>query len=490
MAAVCAGTAVGSAHLRALGAVAGSGSADDLAFLDIDGVSGLLRAKKVSPVELVDACLARIDRLNPILNAFITVTADSARADAVGAEREIQMGRWLGPLHGVPIALKDLFDTAGVRTTTACGVFKDRIPADDATVVRKLKAAGAIVLGKLNMHECAYGGTSVTSFFGPVRNPWDVARISGGSSGGSAAAVAAGLCYAALGSDTGGSIRAPASYCGIVGLKPTYGRVSNRGVMPLSWTLDHVGPMTRSVADSAAVLQVIAGYDRDEVSSANQPVDNFSPQVVRRLQMRVGLPRAYYFADLDPEVDEAVASALAVLRELGADIREVPLEVSRDRSVIRAESYHYHAQYVAKTPEQYQPETLGKLRLGATVDTAAYITGRREIDRLRRAIPETFQSVDVLVSPTSPIPPPRFADWPAKLEDIMAQEGVILRNTRPFNMYGVPTVSIPCGMTRAGLPIGLQISGPPWAEGRVLTVAAAFERATQWRRMHPAIPGR
>jgi aspartyl-tRNA(Asn)/glutamyl-tRNA(Gln) amidotransferase subunit A len=486
IAAIGAGFASGGPRAWAAAATAPRPSGSELAYLSVRKASALIRTKKISPVELTRGCLARIDRFNPVLNAFVTVTAESALAQARHAETEVQKNRWRGPLHGIPMALKDLIDTAGVRTTAACGVFKDRIPAEDATVVRRLKDAGAVLLGKLNMHECAYGGTSVTSFYGSVKNPWDVERISGGSSGGSAAAVAAGLCYAALGSDTGGSIRAPASLCGIVGLKPTYGRVSNRGVLPLSWSLDHVGPMTRSVTDAALVMHTIAGYDHDEPTSQDHPLEGFLRVPWESdTRLRIGVPRDYFFASLDPEVEAAVTAALRVLETLGGEIQEVPLEVSRDRTVIRAEAYAYHADHIAKTPELYQPETLGKLRLGADIESRAYIKARRELDRLRRVTQEVFLAVDVLVTPTTPAPAPRFADWPAKLDDILAAEGVLLRNTRPFNMYGIPTLSVPCGMTAAGMPIGLQISGPRWAEARLIGVAAAFERATDWHRRQP-----
>src|SRR5437899_1026079 len=255
------------------------GQGSDVSQLGLSEVSQLIRSKKVSPVELTHECLSRIERLNPKLNAFITVTADSALTEARQAEAEIQHNHWRGPLHGIPIALKDLVDTAGVRTTGASGVFKDRVPAEDAEIVRRLKAAGAVFLGKLNLHEFAYGGSSAISYFAPVHNPWNLDYSPGGSSGGSAAAVAAQLCYATIGSDTGGSIRQPAAYCGIVGLKPTYGRVSTRGVIPLSWSLDHLGPMTRRVKDAALMLQIIAGYDAQDTASIDAPVPNYTAAV-------------------------------------------------------------------------------------------------------------------------------------------------------------------------------------------------------------------
>src|SRR6266851_7400360 len=266
--------------------------------LGLSEASQLVRNKNVSPVELTHECLSRIERLNPKLNAFITVTADSALAEARQAEGEIQHDGWRGPLHGIPIALKDLVDTAGVRTTGGSGVFKDRVPTEDAEIVRRLKAAGAVFLGKLNLHEFAYGGSSAISYFAPVRNPWDSAYSSGGSSGGAAAAVAAQLCYGAIGSDTGGSIRQPAGYCGIVGLKPTYGRVSNSGVIPLSWSLDHLGPMTRTVTDAALMLQVIAGYDPEATTSTDTPIPDYAAALGKKTNFRLGIPRAYFYDGL------------------------------------------------------------------------------------------------------------------------------------------------------------------------------------------------
>src|SRR5579864_8012930 len=298
----------------AAASVALKGKSADVTGLSLQEAAALVRRKAVSPVELTQACLARIERLNPALNAFITVTAEQALRDAHDAEAEIQKGKWRGPLHGVPIALKDLFDTAGVRTTAGSGVFKDRVPQQDAEVVRRLRAAGAVLLGKLNMHEFAYGGTSVPSYFGPVHNPWNLDRIAGGSSGGSAAAVAAGLCYGALGSDTGGSVRQPAAYCGIAGLKPTYGRVSTRGVIPLSWSLDHVGPMCRTVGDVALLLQGIAGYDPEDSNSVDAPVPDYAQALRAKISaLRLGVPRRVFFEQIDPEIAAAVNQAIEAL---------------------------------------------------------------------------------------------------------------------------------------------------------------------------------
>src|ERR1022692_1958462 len=324
-----------------------------------------LRRKEISPVEVTRACLDRIEKLNPVLNAFITVTAESALEEARAAEIEISRGEWRGPLHGIPIALKDLIDTAGTRTTAASALYKDRVPTEDAEVVRRLRQAGAVILGKNNLHECAYGGSSLVSFFGDVHNPRNTAPIAGGSSGGSAAAVAAGLCYAAMGTDTAGSIREPAALCGCVGIKPTYGRVSARGVIPLSWSMDHVGPLAATAGDAAAVLQAIAGYDSLDVCSADVPVSDYVSEL-RDGTKALGLvvSRAHFYDELDDEVRAAVEQALAVIETLVADVRDVQIEVTTDRTVQAAESFAYHAENVARTPELYQPETLRRIRSG------------------------------------------------------------------------------------------------------------------------------
>jgi aspartyl-tRNA(Asn)/glutamyl-tRNA(Gln) amidotransferase subunit A len=461
---------------------------EELTSLNLHQAAELVRGKKISPVDLTRACLARIEKLNAPLNAFITVTADSALQQAHQAESEVQRGEWKGPLHGIPIALKDLIDTAGVRTTAASALFKDRVPQEDATVVRRLKDAGAVLLGKLNMQEFAYGGTSIPSYFGRVSNPWGLEYITGGSSGGSAAAVAAGLCYGALGSDTGGSIRQPAAFCGIVGLKPTYGRVSTRGVIPLSWSADHLGPMTRCALDAALLLQAIAGYDPDEITSVDKPVKDYAAVTHQTSpSLRVGIPRDFFYADLDPEIKEATDRALGVLAKLGAEVRDVALEVSTDRTVVRSEAYAYHAEYVAKHSELYLPETLRKIRMGAEISTGAYISARRQLEQLRRGVPKLFAGVDVLVTPTTPVPPPKASEVPTKFEDILVEETLVLRNTRAFNLLGVPTISIPCGFTKAGLPIGLQISAAPWGEAGLLRFAQAYQQATTWHTGRPKI---
>jgi aspartyl-tRNA(Asn)/glutamyl-tRNA(Gln) amidotransferase subunit A len=462
--------------------------------LGLSEASQLVRSKKVSPVELTHECLSRIEQLNPKLNAFITVTADSALAEARQAEAEIQHDRWRGRLHGIPIALKDLVDTAGVRTTAASGLLKDRIPARDAEIVRRLKAAGAVLLGKLNLHEFAYGGSSVISYFGPVHNPWNLDYSAGGSSGGSAAAVAAQLCYGAIGSDTGGSIRQPAGYCGIVGLKPTYGRVSTSGVIPLSWSLDHVGPMTRTATDAALMLQVIAGYDAQDTASIDVPVPDYAATIAAATSsLRLGILRAYFYDALNPEIQAAMEAALSVLKTLTSTQRDIaPLATNSSYSsvmdpyvtILRAEAYAYHKEYVSKSPELYQAQTLKRIQAGADVTTSAYIQARHQLEQIRRSVAQVFETIDLLITPTSCVPSFAIADLldPNTLRE---KELLTLRNTRPFNMLGLPTVSAPCGFTRADLPIGMQITGPPGGEATVLRLARAYEQATEWRKRKP-----
>ena len=451
----------------------------------IFALAPVLRAKAVSPLEVTRRCLERIEKLNPQLNAFITVCAESALAQARAAETEITRGEWRGPLHGVPIALKDLIDTAGIRTTAASALFANRAPTKDAEVVRRLKQAGAVILGKNNLHEFAYGGSSLVSHFGDVHNPWDTSRIAGGSSGGSAAAVAAGMCFAAIGTDTAGSVREPAALCGCVGLKPTYGRASTGGVIPLSWSLDHVGPLTASVADAAIVLQAIAGYDPADITTADVPVaDYVSALSGSSKSLRVGVPHAYFYDDIDPEVAAAVEQALAVIKTLVAEIKDVALDVPTNRKLQSAESYAFHAENLAKSPEKYQAETLRRIMSGANVSAQEYILRRREMEEARRSIREIFGNVDLLITPTMPIPAPAIAELKKTPEALRPAELKLLRNTRPFNVWGLPAISVPCGFTQSGLPIGLQIAGPHWREDLVLRLAHAYEQATEWHKRH------
>jgi aspartyl-tRNA(Asn)/glutamyl-tRNA(Gln) amidotransferase subunit A len=451
--------------------------------LTLTELGAAYRARTLSPVDATRSCLEQIARRDPELHAFITVTGDLALEQARTAAAELQRGHDRGPLHGVPIALKDLIDTAGVRTTGGSGVFEDRVPTADAEVVRRLGDAGAVMLGKLNLHEMAYGASGVIGRFPATRNPRNPAHITGGSSSGSAAAVASGMCYAALGSDTSGSIRVPAALCGIVGFMPSYGLVPLRGVLPLSWSYDHVGPMARTVRDAALVLQAIAGYDALDITSIAFPAADYVVAVdaagAPGPMPRVGVARSHFFTDLDPEVATAVERALSVLTRLGATLRDVEVAVDDDRTVFRAESYAYHRALVEKAPERYQPDTLRRIRTGEAVTCAEYIEKWQELQRMRRGAPALFRDVDLIVAPTTAIPAPSFAELEAHPDELRPRELVLMRTTRMFDVLGTPGISVPCGTTAAGLPIGLQIIGAPGADATVLRLAAMYEAATR-----------
>lgn len=428
--------------------------------LSIEKASDLLRRKEISPVDLTNACLARIEQLNPTLNAFITVVHETALDQAREAEAEIRAGDWRGPLHGIPVGLKDLIDTAGIKTTCGSALFAERVPTQDAELVQRLKNAGAVLIGKQNMQEFAWGGTSASSYYGPVRNPWDVERIPGGSSGGSAAAVASGMCFGAIGTDTGGSIRQPAAFCGIAGLKPTFGRVSIRGVFPLSPSLDHVGPLCRSVTDTALMLEVLAGDKFDIEEIATKP--------------RLGVVRQPFFEDLDPEIAMAFNEALKQISSMPCEILAIDLPPA-PAAVQAREVYELHSKYFAASPEKYGRWMQERLKQAAAVDEAAYVEARQELEILRHSIDEVFAEVDFLLTPTTPVPPITIEEAINMSPDPAGE--LWLRNTRPFNAYGVPTISVPCGFTRAGLPIGLQIAGPSFSEASLLSFAYTYEQS-------------
>jgi aspartyl-tRNA(Asn)/glutamyl-tRNA(Gln) amidotransferase subunit A len=467
------------------------GQSQDLASLTLKQASDLLRRRGISPVDLTQACLKRIDQYNPAINAFITITREQALATARQMDAEQQSGKWRGPLHGIPVALKDNIDTAGVRTTAASGVFKDRVPTEDAEVVVRLKKAGAILLGKLNLHEFALGGTSAVTYFGTVHNPWSLDRVPGGSSGGSAAAIAADLCIATLGTDTGGSIRIPASYCGIVGFKPTYGRVSNRGVIPMAWTLDHVGPMCKTVEDAALVLGVIAGYDKFDPVSVDAPIADYTRGTrAPTSKLRLGVPRTPFFDNLDPEVAEAVNAALDVLRKLTASVKDVQIPAAGNiADVWNPEIYAYHTPWITETPALYQDATRNLIQRAGEGKPAAYAQARHQVDIARRDVQNVFASVDLLITPTQRgtapliVPPPPASSAGGRA----AAGGGSLYNTAAFDIFGLPTISIPCGFSASGLPIGLQISGAHFAEMTVIALAHAYERATEWHTKRPQL---
>ena len=441
---------------------------DELLFTSIDSVSQSLHDRRVSPVELTQACLDRISEFDSGVHAFISIDAYGALEQARTAEAEMAAGKWRGPLHGVPIAVKDLIDVAGLKTTAGSRVFKNRIASRDADVVRRLKQAGAVIIGKTNLHEFAFGGSGVISAYGPVANPWDLKRTTGGSSSGSAAAVAAGMCFAAIGTDTAGSIRVPASYCGLVGLKPSWGLVSDDGVIPLSKSLDHVGPITRTVRDAEIVLGAISNYkpERDESH-----------------QWRFAVSKKFFFEDLGPGVAQAVNRAIEILSRIGMASTSIDIPVNVDRSIFNYEVWNYHREYVETVPELYDPRTLARIKACAATTFDEYQEKQKEAATLQEQARGLFRDVDVMITPTSPIDPPLLTDL-AVNPDLRAHELIILRNTRPINVLRLPTITIPCGLSSAGLPVGIQITAATDADcigfAKVCEMALAFD--------HPILP--
>jgi aspartyl-tRNA(Asn)/glutamyl-tRNA(Gln) amidotransferase subunit A len=436
--------------------------------------SRAVRDRRLSPVELTNACLERVDKIDPRLNSFITVTKELALRQAEAAEKAINAGNLIGPLHGIPIAIKDNIDTAGVRTTAGSAFFKDRIPEKDAEVVRRLKAAGAVLIGKLNLHEFANGATSAISYFGPVHNPWDLERITGGSSGGSAAAVAAGLCFGALGSDTGGSIRIPAGYCGVVGLNPTFGSVSVEGSIPLGKSYDRIGPITRSVADSALLFRALT----DDPSGRG--FDPEHPASVSKLKVGI-LPTTSEFCDAPPSDDVRLVynAALEVIRSLVSAMGETSFEVPDLGSLIDYESYHYHERRLAESPELFQPQTRETLLGGREISAKDAARMSADLTVYRRSMDVAFSDFDLLVLPTNQTDPIRIKD----ASDPFAPSAC----TFAFSIAGIPSISVPCGFSKSGLPVGLQIAGPPHSEALIFSLASAYEQRTSWHKSWPAL---
>lgn len=428
---------------------------------------------------LTQACTRQIERLEPEIKAFITLIPPSN----TGANSRSNQGL----LSGIPIAVKDLYETAGIRTTAGSLFFKDHIPDLDAFPVTKLRQAGAEIVGKTSTHEIALGVTNINPHYGSPRNPWDLSRITGGSSGGSAAAVAAGMCMAALGSDTGGSIRIPASLCGVVGLKPTYGRVSLRGIFPLSWNLDHAGPLARSVKDAALLLQVLAGYDPEDPSSADVPVDDYLQKIEIGVQgQKIAFAIGEYIETSDPEVLEAVREAARVFETLGAKVEEVEISWLREAAlangqVTQADGAAYHRTRLEEHPEIFGEDVRGRLEAGRDLPSGDYILARRKQVEIRRWCEVFFDQYDAILLPSTPIPALPFDG----IGNSASQAPALTRFTAPFNLSGLPAISVPCGFTKEGLPIGLQIVSGPWQESKVLQAGYALESATDWHKQKP-----
>ncbi len=452
-----------------------------------------LRDKELSPLELTEAYLRRIEELNPQVNAYITVTAERALEDARRATEELAAGKARGPLHGIPIAHKDLYETAGIRTTGGARIHTNHIPEADCTVARKLREAGTILLGKLNTHEYAFGVTTNNPHFGPTRNPWDLERIPGGSSGGAGAAIAAGLATATTGSDTGGSIRMPASVCGVVGLKPTYGRVSKAGVLPLSYRFDHTGPLTRTVEDAALMLNAIAGYDPGDATSLRVPVEDATAGLGAGIRgLRIGVPRGYFFDHLEDEIAEAIETAITEFTRLGAKVCDVAIPGVAEAvgglfGFVIAEAQEIHADSLRDRPDDFGADLRAILE-GAAPDTAALMASLRACDALTAAMRTTLETVDVLITPTTPITAVRIGQESVRYGDM--EESVMfamIRCTAPFNATHLPALSLPCGFSRAGLPVGMQVVGRPFDEATVVRVGHAFEQATNWHSRTPEL---
>jgi aspartyl-tRNA(Asn)/glutamyl-tRNA(Gln) amidotransferase subunit A len=462
----------------------------ELAFLSIQEAARLLRRKEISPLDLVEAALARIDRLNPTLNAFITVVPELALRAARIAQREIARGKWKGPLHGIPISLKDNIWTRGIRTTAGSKILADFVPSDDADVAKRLSRAGAILLGKTNMHEFAYGITNENPHFGPARNPWNRERITGGSSGGSAAAIATGMCFASVGTDTGGSIRIPSALCGIVGLKPTFGLVSVAGIVPLAPSLDHAGPLARSVTDACIALEAIAGkYPRGTVRPDHRKLRSLLPK-----RFRLGWPEHYFFDRVDAEVRAAVEAAAKVLCSLGGRIEHLPmprlagalLPGTNDIALAEATRYHESQGYFPARVGDYGDDVRHRLEQGTQVRALDYLRGLAMKTETEKDFQAAFDRVDAIVAPATAVSATRIGQRDVEIAgETETVRSALVRLNRPANFTGHPAISVPCGFTREGLPVGMQLIGPRWSEARLLAIAFAYEQATVWHKRHP-----
>ena len=467
---------------------------NDLHYLTISEAASHIESGRLSPVELVNAHLDRIEQTDDRLNSFVTLLAVQAKAAAATAEAEIRSGNYRGVLHGIPIGLKDLYYTKGVRTTVGSKIMGDFVPDYDAAVTERFADAGAILLGKLQMHEFALGATSENPHHGPAHNPWDTSRITGGSSGGSGSAVASGQCMAALGSDTGGSVRIPASACGIVGHKPTFGRISRVGVFPLSNSLDTVGPMTRSVTDAAIVMNAIAGYDERDQSCANRPDEDFTRHLGKDIGgLRIGIPQEYFYDMIDEEVRAAVLQAAGKLEELGARVEECSIPALNDSisisgTILLTEAAEIHLDNLRARADDFGADVRGRLEEGTMNPAVTYIAAQRARTEFNRAIAESMKTYDILLAPTTAAPAPKIG------EDIVEVEGqtehklaLMPRLTRPHNICGIPTVSVPCGFSSDGLPIGMQLAARPFEDALALQVAYAYEQATDWHTRRPPV---
>ena len=466
----------------------------EICYMGAGNLSKLVQSKEISPVEIIEAHLTRIDATEPVLNSFITLLADQARKSARQAEKDIQAGRYKGPLHGIPVALKDLYNTGGVRTTSGSRIFDTFIPTEDCTVAAKFHQAGAILLGKLNMHQFAYGPTGENPDYGHMHNPWNPDMVTGGSSGGSGSAAAAGQCTITTGSDTGGSIRIPAALCGIVGLKPTYGLVSRYGLSALSWSLDHPGPMTRTVEDTAITMNVIAGHDPKDVASAKVDIPDYTSALTGDVKgLRIGIVKEYFEAPLDPQVRKAVMDAISLLESMGAEIKEVSYPMFNQSqaissTVLMAEATAYHRDLLEKDGHQLYEPVRQRLEAGLFISAAEYLRAQQARSIFDQQGRRLLDEVDLLAGPTEPVTAPEIlASKVMAGEQEVGVVGALTQYTRPYNINGFPAISVPCGFSDDGMPIGLQLAGRPFDEMTVLRAAHAYEQANDWHTRRPPI---
>ena len=468
----------------------------DLCWTSMTDLAQMVAARKVSPVEIVQAHLGRISALDGQIKSYITVTGEAALASAKAAEAAVQSGAELGPLHGVPVGLKDLYCTKGVKTTGGSKILADWAPDEDATVVARLAAAGAISLGKLNMHEFAYGPEGLNPHYGTPWNPWDatVHRICGGSSSGSGASVASGICPGALGSDTGGSIRLPSALCGLTGIKPTYGRVSRAGVLALAWSMDHVGPMCRSAADCALMLAAMAGYDPRDPTTSVLPVPDYAAALTGQVKgLRIGLLLAFFLDSAGAQQRAAVEAAAKALEGQGATVKMVDLDMVKlapaaSHAVLAPEAYAYHEQWLKTRAAEYGADVRERLRVGAFVTGAEYLKGQRLRSLLKAEVDAALAKLDVLIAPSTAIDAPPVGQTEVRIgSETVPVRASLIRFTRPFNLTGHPAASAPCGFTTDGLPMGMQIIGRPFDEATVLRVADAYQRITDWHTRRPPL---
>ena len=466
----------------------------ELHYMSAWELSGLIGSREVSPVEVVEACLARIEETEPTLNSFITLLPDQAREAARRAEAEVARGSYRGPLHGIPVGLKDLFNTAGVKTTSGTRIYDNFVPEEDCTVATRFGQAGAILLGKLNMHPLAFGPTGENGDYGHMHNPWNPERITGGSSGGSGSAAASGQCTITMGSDTGGSVRIPAALCGIVGLKPTYGRVSRAGLTPLSWCLDHPGPMVRSVEDAALTMNVIAGHDPRDHATSGSAVPDYTTALTGDIRgMRIGVVKEYFETEIDPAVATLTQQAITVLGELGAEIVEVSLPLYEyaqpiSNAILSAEATAAHRDILLSDGDKLYPQVRERLEEGLFISAAEYLRAQQARQVFCQQVASLLNDVDLLAGPVEPVTAPRILERRIEIGgEALPAVPMLTKYTRVYNITGSPAVSVPCGFGPDELPVGLHLAGRNFDELSVLRAAYAYQQATDWHTRRPPL---